>query len=97
MKNTLFCIACFVLLFPLVSRANIYQKDTDTLQSKSYDELEELFYNNQKDTDLGRLYARSFLKKAKKNANTIKIADGYHLHFFISIPEIALQLSLIHI
>ena len=91
MKNTLYCIIVFSLLFSFVSKAGIYQKDTDTLQGKSYDELEELFYNNQKDRNLGSLYASSFLKKAKKEANTIKIADGYNLLSIVNPIEIGIE------
>jgi len=52
---------------------------SDSLQSKSFDELKSDFYKNQQDSSLSKKIARYYIIKAKKIRDTAKIASGYYL------------------
>ncbi|GAA4277040.1 helix-turn-helix transcriptional regulator [Aquimarina mytili] len=84
-------ICHFFLFSCLFIKAEIIQKHKDSLDNKSYEELQELYFINQKKIDLAKKYASYFVEKGKRDRNKIKIADGYHLHFMISTPEIAMK------
>jgi len=53
----------------------------DSLNTKSYHELETLFYENKLDSIKSKIYARTYLLKGRKINDSLKIADGY---YFIS-------------
>ncbi len=57
----------------------------DSLSNKSYMELKKNFYRYlQKDTLKARSITDVFLKRAKIDQDTFKIADGYHFNFYLS-------------
>lgn len=70
--------------------ANDY-KVADSLLHASYEELQNSFFKNNNEIDIAKSYAKVFLDKAKAEQNKIKIADGYHLYFYISNPKTAMK------
>ncbi|GAA4275618.1 helix-turn-helix domain-containing protein [Aquimarina mytili] len=60
----------------------------DSLKLKTYEVLKNKFYENQSNSNLARLYAKTYLEKAKRDTDTIKIADGFY--FFGLIDEYAI-------
>ncbi|PKV52036.1 AraC-like DNA-binding protein [Aquimarina sp. MAR_2010_214] len=57
------------------------EKVSDTLLLKTYEQLESSFIEHKLDSILSKIYAKSYLKKAKNENDSIKMADGY---YFIS-------------
>ncbi|RZS93288.1 helix-turn-helix domain-containing protein [Aquimarina brevivitae] len=51
--------------------------EADSLITKSYQELNDAFYDNLTNDDLYDLYANAFLKKAYQEKDTVKMARGY--------------------
>jgi len=56
--------------------------DKTLLENKSYKELSDSFYNVEFNKDKAFIYAKAFLSKAKKEKNTLKIAEGYYFHAY---------------
>ncbi len=50
----------------------------DSLKTKTFEELKDKFEKHENDVDLARIYAKTYLEKAKRIGDTIKIADGYN-------------------
>ena len=55
------------------------QVETDSLQDKSYEYLQNGFMDNYEDLGKSFIYSSAFLKKAKKEGDEKNIAFGYHL------------------
>lgn len=62
----------------------------DTLSRYSYNRLAKNFDFNIKDSTTAKIYAYSFLKKAKKDKDIYKQADAYHMYAQVSQDSIAL-------
>ncbi|NAS32147.1 helix-turn-helix domain-containing protein [Flavobacteriaceae bacterium R38] len=71
-----------IFLFVTVSGAS--QKIPDSLLSKSYEELRNSYWEVYPDSLKGSEYVKTYLFKAKKDHDTIKIARGYQWFKFIS-------------
>ncbi|WP_160114687.1 helix-turn-helix domain-containing protein [Aquimarina sp. AU474] len=75
----------FVVIFFFLSIYTQAQTFRDSLSNKSYNELKKDFYSYvQKDTLKARSIADVFLKRAKIDQDTFKIADAYHFTFYLS-------------
>jgi AraC-like DNA-binding protein len=66
----------FLLIFPVFLLAQPLRKNLTNL---SYDELKELFKNNEKDENKQLLYATAYLTKANKENGSIQKARGWYL------------------
>ncbi len=80
----------YFLFCAMTSFYCIAQTDTDSLVSKSYDELFDL-YNQKKDSNRTKLFAKAYLKKARKDIDTGKILTGFHLNALLYKNEKRLQ------
>ncbi|PKV48224.1 tetratricopeptide repeat protein [Aquimarina sp. MAR_2010_214] len=65
---------------------------SDSLRYKTFDELWTLYDEYRKDYMFAKEIADTYLFKAKKNKDTVEIANGYRIFFEINIniPEVAL-------
>lgn len=82
----------FKLLFFFLGLGIIMgQKSLDSLSSLEFPQLQSRFMEHLKQEDTARIYASYYLTKAKQTKDPIKIADGYHLLFMISTPEVAMK------
>lgn len=54
------------------------EKVSDSLLLKTYEQLESSFIEHKSDSILSKIYAKSYLKKAKNENDSIKMADGYY-------------------
>ncbi len=78
--NTIFCNTILLLfgsLFGFSQEINT-KLDNTLLNNASFEELKDGFYKNENNLSIASLYAETYLKKAKKNKDTIRIADGYY-------------------
>ncbi len=69
------------------------KSNNDSLQKLSFKKLEEFFNDSVGDSVSSKLYAIAYLKKAKKNYDTLEIANAYNLlcrHNFLN-PKIILK------
>ncbi len=57
----------------------------DSLKLKTFQELKDKFRENANAPNLARVYAKTYLGKAKRDRDTVKIADGYY--FLASIED----------
>lgn len=78
----------FKILF-LLSNLLLYAQEEKpvnftTQKSKSYQELSDSFYNVEFDKKKASVIAKAFLKKAKREKNILKIAEGYYFHSYIT-------------
>jgi len=64
------------------------KKTPDSLQNKTYKELENRFNANRSDSLLVTTYSYAYLRKAKKESNTFEIANGYHMLCQITIGDL---------
>jgi AraC-like DNA-binding protein len=75
-----FFISCFLFQFLFISTSLTAQRYTDSLQQKSYDELESMFFViRETDSIKAKKIAGYYLKRAKYNTDTLKIAKGLDL------------------
>ncbi|EZH75953.1 hypothetical protein ATO12_03945 [Aquimarina atlantica] len=80
-----FFIYCFLLQFLFIPTSLKAQHYTDSLQQKSYKELQNLFLENRNvDSVNAKKILKVYIEKAKKNLDTIKIIEGYELHFSLT-------------
>ena len=65
---------------------------SDSLNHKTFDELQSLFIKNYKDSVITKRLSNTYLNRAKKNMDSIEIANGYRMFFEINVntPEVAL-------
>lgn len=84
-------LLCKLLFFFLSSGFLWGQKSTDSLATLELSDLYAGFMKHLKHKDTARVYGDYYLKKAKLTNDPIKIADGYHLFFMISSPEVAMH------
>ncbi len=84
-----------MVFWPLIIVAQNLEDNniSDSLQSKTYVELSRLFYKNKKDTSRSKAYANIYLKRAKKNKDTINMAYGFLLFSGMSKERIYLEYS----
>ena len=68
----------FFFLFLLNSFVCFGQSEVDSLKNKSFDELKVKFYKHEKAKGLAIVYAKTYLSRAKKINDTIKIANGFY-------------------
>ncbi|SEC01129.1 Helix-turn-helix domain-containing protein [Tenacibaculum sp. MAR_2009_124] len=80
----------YFLFCAMTSIYCIAQTDINNLTLRSYDELMEL-YENENDQNKSEVYANAFLKKAQNEADTTKILTGFHLKSLIAKNEKRLQ------
>lgn len=73
MKKIIFLTILFWMLYPVHA-----QRVSDSLLQRSYDELLSGFNNSITFKDAER-YGKTYIKKAKRNDNALKVAAGYHL------------------
>jgi len=81
----------FFTLFFIIVNCNLIFGQADSLLIKSYEYLENQFYENEYDfREKARSYADAYLKKGKLENDTIQIARGYKLisYLFIDSEEI---------
>jgi len=69
----------YVPIFGQVSEAEVL----DSLRGMSYDKLKSSFDENTHNKAIAGLYANAYLRKAKRDRDTFRIADGYL--FFVNI------------
>lgn len=69
-------IPLLLLMYP-----NLGQSQIDSLQKLDFENLKDRFYANEINHSKAKLYAKAYLRKAKRRNDSIKIADGY---YFIS-------------
>ncbi len=77
-------------ILPLVILLSIQAKSqdfVDTLKNKTYDEIRALFPKYRTDSLKVKTIATFYLDKAKKERDTLKMAKGYHLLYYISNYE----------
>lgn len=88
-------IKLFIVIFLLIFSLNTVKSQTtikDTLLTKSYEELEKLYYNYlTNNSEISKQIAKTFLIKAKKDNDTIKIAGSYYLFSFLYNAEEGLK------
>ncbi len=80
--NNFTLITLLFTLFCFLGKANSQnnkESKNDTLYTYSYNQLSEKYDSNLKDSILARIYANSFLEKAKKDKNIYKKADAYYM------------------
>ncbi|WP_298510627.1 helix-turn-helix domain-containing protein [uncultured Kordia sp.] len=75
-------ILFFILMNVCFSQEN-NSNDKAWLESKSYNELSDSFYNVEFNQKKASVFAEAFLSKAKKERNILKIAEGYYFHSYI--------------
>ncbi|PKV51604.1 AraC-like DNA-binding protein [Aquimarina sp. MAR_2010_214] len=87
-----FFIYYFLLQFLFTSTSLTAQHYTDSLQQKSYDELIETYLNySQTNRIKSKKIAEIYLEKAKKNKDTLQIAEAYLLHYYETRNSIGIQ------
>ena len=89
-------VLCFVVLMYLGTPSCFSQRGDvgivpDSLNIKTFQELENRFYQHENDMSLASLYAKAYLKKAKQENDTIKIANGFYFSALIDEYHIAHQ------
>lgn len=74
---------CYLLLqFLFIPTSLTAQNHTDSLQQKSYDELNSMFFTiRETDSVKAKKIAEYYLERAKRDKDTLQIADGYLLHY----------------
>ncbi len=76
-----FFIYCFLLQFLFTPTSLKAQHYTDSLQQKSYKELQNLFLENRNvDSINAKKILKVYIEKAKKNLDTLKIAQAFRLY-----------------
>ncbi|WP_075342673.1 helix-turn-helix domain-containing protein [Tenacibaculum agarivorans] len=75
MNFTKFSIS-LLLLTGLIIPSYSQNVHKDTLLSKTYDKLENLFYDNFNDSIAAKKYAKAYFKKAKKENNFLRMETG---------------------
>lgn len=91
-KNYAIIAIIFLSWYSLYSQNDFEIEYPVPLTQKSYEELKDLFYEVKvKDTLLAESYAEAFLKKAKREGDTLKMAKGYKYFYFISKDSLALK------
>ncbi|KZS38177.1 hypothetical protein AWE51_19250 [Aquimarina aggregata] len=65
----------------------------DSLKSKTYDELVDQFYSNLTDSSIAVIQANKYLELAKKDADTMKIMNGYYFHSVLNSSDLSLKYS----
>ena len=79
-RSFIYCFKLLIIFFPLLC---LGQKDIDSLQSKSYEELHALVRNNRDtDTTYARQILKLYLRKAKKEKDTSQIGNGLELGYY---------------
>ncbi|TPN87970.1 helix-turn-helix domain-containing protein [Aquimarina algicola] len=83
-KITLTYLVIFILFTNIVNSKPLYESalifksvEKDSLKNKSYNYLEKRYYNSGNDLEAARVYANAYLNLAKKEKNSIKIANGF--------------------
>ncbi|WP_170837030.1 helix-turn-helix domain-containing protein [Aquimarina amphilecti] len=84
-------IAVFIVFFLFQQLYSQGDKAIDSLDQKSYDELSLGFDKNIGKIVVSKLYATTFLKKAKSEKNISKQADGYYMFTKILDKSLALK------
>ncbi|GAA4276663.1 helix-turn-helix domain-containing protein [Aquimarina mytili] len=87
-KNKHFTLLFFIL-FLTCNTVHLFafQSPPDSLLTKEYDYLRKSVRQNGKNPKKAILYARSYLYKAKKNVDTVKIVNGfYYLSVLVEAP-----------
>jgi AraC-like DNA-binding protein len=74
-----FCILFLLTISHIALSQNSSFKLSDSLKNKSYEEYASLFYKNQNDSIIAFKYASLYLRKAKNEKDTVKIANAYSL------------------
>ena len=69
-----------------------HKKILDSLIRENYDQIKEAFLEHRSNREIANLYANAYLKKAKKEKDTIELANGYDIlcKYNISNSELAL-------
>ncbi len=70
-----------ILIASLLSTANVASQSIDSLSQNSYEELEAKFRAGFPDASKTAFYAHYYLKKAKKEKDPARIAQGYYLQY----------------
>ncbi|WP_160114030.1 AraC family transcriptional regulator [Aquimarina sp. AU119] len=79
-----------ILLFYQIQSITAYQNTEKTLDD-SYKFLLNKFYENEVDSVIAVGYANKYLSKAKKEKDTLRIADGYYFLSSISTGETSIK------
>lgn len=88
--TTLISIICYLIC----SQLSLGQdKIPDSLTNKSFEELKTLFFENISNDSLSLTYSDTYLDKAKKTNDSLKIAWGYLLASYINNFEDAIKYS----
>ncbi|WP_025740133.1 helix-turn-helix domain-containing protein [Aquimarina pacifica] len=99
--NKILCNTMLLLLGCLFgfAQVNNTELNNDYLSNITFQELKNKFYENENNSNTASIYAKMYLKKAKKNMDTIKIADGYYFLGAVEEYNIAYQYadSIIHL
>jgi AraC-like DNA-binding protein len=74
----------------ILSKSVQAQYNIDSIKGLSYEQFEEYFRKSHVDSVNDLLYATTFLEKAKKDADTVRIADAYLHLSYVSNYQIAL-------
>jgi AraC-like DNA-binding protein len=72
--------ALLLFLFPLILLGQVQKKDLVRLP---YDELKNLYFDNEKNQTKQFEYANAYLMKAKRENNLVQKAKGYYLYSFL--------------
>ncbi len=72
----------FFILFLFCSSVTLFafQTPTDSLLTKEYDYLKKMVHQNARDSAKAFIYAQTYLHKAKKDIDTLKIVNGFYYH-----------------
>ena len=72
------------LLFTLSCNFIYAQKNSNALNQKTYEYLQEAIDNNDTDTLVSQPYLKAYLNKAKADNNHEKIAEGYRNYIYLA-------------
>ncbi len=80
---------CLLIIFLCVQIHGVtaYQNEKQTQNKEDYQVLADKFYEHLKDSLQAKSYATTYLQQAKKDADTIRIADGFYFLSLISESE----------
>ena len=85
-------IICFLTCFSFSAAQNLSATAVpDSLKTRSYKELAERFYELEEDSARAAIYALTYLYKAKKDRDSLRITRGYKRLAFISSYKVALK------
>lgn len=82
---------CIVNICSFHGQTDISLQQLDSLQYYTYDDLSGKFYDHEADSAMAMVFARAYLSRAKKDRDTIKMADGYFFMTEVNNDSLAIK------